>query len=246
MGYMISYHPFMTVQFEDDGGVPVSGFRLSPTPKTMQQMQMTQILHRPRANGLQLFYRSTSNSAPQLLGEINARRRFSFHIMQTASDVFARLLPDFNTGDGAALHFDNLDTAGAIQASGIINQGATVSDTDTVAMGSVPFPARVDLTAGVPTDVEVRDPISGTSLITVPVNAVAGATETTVLIDISGPGDGLYRAIASIQAALDKRIYFDKTGNGRVRGAIELFWETAQDNVPSPDGVVYRVVFQRR
>lgn len=246
MGFVIAYHPFLALQLEDDGGEPVTAFDIRPTPLALQAMGMNQILWRPRPNGLQLFYRTTPESTPPLLGEITSRVRYSFHMRLTDGGFFTQHFPDF-AGDGAALQFDNLDGAGAIQAAGaIISQGATVSDADTVAMGTVPFPARVDLTGGVPTDVELQNPVSGNALATTLVTAAAGATETTVLLDASGPGDGLYRAVASIPAALDQRIYADAATDGTARGAVDLYWETAQDSVASPDGAIYRVVFQRR
>lgn len=246
MGFVIAYHPFLALRLEDDGGEPVTAFDIRPTPLALQVMGMNQILWRPRSDGLQLFYRTTPESAPPLLGEITTRVRYSFHMRLTDGAFFTRHFPDF-AGDGAALHFDNLDGAGAIQAPGaIITQGATVSDADTVAMGTVPFPAHVDLTGGVPTDVELQNPISGNPLVTTPVTAAAGATETTVLLDASEPGDGLYRAVATIPAALDQRIYTDTATDGTERGAVDLYWETAQDTVPLPDGAIYRVVFQRR
>lgn len=246
MGFVVSYHPFLALQVEDDGGTPITAFDFQPTPESKRRMQRNRILFRPRADGVQLYYRTTPESLPPLLGEITERVQYSFHLRLTEADFFVRHFPDFNTGDGAALHFDNLDGAGAIQATGVISQGATVDDTDAVTIGTMPFPARIDLTGGVPVDVEVRDPVSGGALVTVPVTAPAGAAETTVLLDASGPGAGLYRAVASIPAAFDRRIYTDAIAEHAIRGALDLYWETAQDSVPSPHGVVYRVVFQRR
>jgi hypothetical protein len=206
------------------------------------------VLARPRRDGVALYYRVNPESAPALLGPITARQRFSFTLHLREPDFFSRHFPDLTAAGGAGLQFDNLDAAGTILPHGaLLSAGAQVAAADTVQIGRRLFAVDLDLTASAPTAVEARDPVSAAVVQSAPVVAPAGASAASVALDLSAIPDVLFRVAEVPPGPLDRRAYADDAvAAAAAAGVIDLYWETAQDAVPAPAGVVYRAVFQRR
>lgn len=248
MSRVAGWRRFIEVRLEDDGGNPVQAFDVRATAETRARLARHRALARPRRDGLALYYQVNPQSAPALLGPIAARQRFSFALRLREPDFFSRHLPDLTADSGAGLQLDNLDAAGAILPDGApLSAGAQVAAADGVQIGRRLFSVDLDLTASTPTAVEARDPVSAAVVQSAPVLASPGASAASVALDLSAGAGVLFR-IAEVPAGpLDRRGYADDAvAAAAAAGVIDLYWETAQDTVPAPAGVVYRAVFQRR
>lgn len=248
MSRVIAYRRFIEVRLEDDAGAPVAAFDIRPTAETRQRLSLHRLLARPQRDGLALYYQTNPQSVPPLLGEITARRRFSFTLHQREPDFFTRYHPDLTEATGAGLQLDNLDTTGAVLPDGAaLSAGATVAAADAVDIGRRNFALLVDLSTSSPTVVEARDPVSDTLVKSAAVHAPAGAAAASVALDLSLSSDVLFRVAEVPPGPLDRRAYADDgVASAGAAGVIDLYWETAQSAVPDPAGVVYHAVFQRR
>lgn len=248
MSRVIAYRRFIEVRLENDAGHPISAFDIRPTAETRQRLSEHRLLARPQRDGLALYYQTTPQSVPPLLGEITARQRFSFTLQLHELDFFRRHHPDLTETTGAGLQLDNLDAAGAILPDGaVLGAGATVAAADAVDIGRRNFAVLVDLTGSSPTGVEARDAIANTVVKSAAVTAPVGATTASVALDLSSSPDVLFRVAEVPPGPLDRRAYADDgVASSGATGVIDIYWETAQSAAPDPAGVVYRAVFQRR
>jgi hypothetical protein len=248
MSRVIAYRRFIAVRLENDGGQPTAAFDIQPTAATRQRLSLHRLLARPQRDGLALYYQTNPQSVPPLLGEITARRRFSFTLHLREPDFFKRHHPDLTEATGAGLQLDNLDGAGAVLSDGArLSAGATVAAADAVDIGRRNFALLVDLTASAPTAVEAREAVSAALVQSAAITAPAGAAAASVALDLSLSSDVLFRVAEVPPGPLDRRAYADDgVASAGAAGVIDLYWETAQSAVPDPAGVVYRAVFQRR
>ena len=248
MSRIIAYWRFMAVFFEDDAGSPVDALVTRATTATVEAFARHRLLARAQADGIALYYRTNPDAVPALLGPIDARVRLSFSLHLTQPDFFDRHLPTFSSGSGTGFHLDNLDPAGAILADGaVLSQGAAVDVVDGAQIGPRRLPVRLDLTASSPTSVEAREDISGALAATANVVAPAGASSAQVQLDLGGANGVAFRVAEVPPGPVSRRAYSDDAvSDSGAAGVMDLFWETAQDTVPDPGGVVYRAIFTRR
>lgn len=248
MSRVTGWRRFIEVRLEDDGGHPVQAFDLRATAETRARLGRHRVLARPRRDGVALYYQVNPQSVPALLGPITARQRFSFTLRLREPDFFSDHFPDLTAASGAGLQLDNLDAAGAILPDGApLSAGAQVAAADGVQIGRRLFAVDLDLTASTPTAVEARDIASAAVVQSAPVIAPSGASAASIALDLSASPDVLFRIAEVPPGPLDRRGYADDAvATVAAAGVIDLYWETAQDAVPAPAGVVYRAVFQRR
>jgi len=248
MSRVIAYRRFIEVRLENDGGQPVAAFDIRPTAATRQRLSLHRLLARPQRDGLALYYQTNPQSVPPLLGEITARRRFSFILQLREPDFFKRHHPDLTEATGAGLQLDNLDGAGAVLPDGArLSAGATVAAADAVDIGRRSFALVVDLTGSSPTAVEAREPVTSALVKSAAVTALPGAAAASLALDLSASAEVLFRVAEVPPGPLDRRAYADDAvAAAGAAGVIDLYWETAQTAAPDPAGVVYRAVFQRR
>jgi len=248
MSRIVGWRRFLEVRLEDDTGVPVVAFDVRPTAETQRRLGRHRVLMRPRRDGVALFYQMNPAASPSLLGAIAARQRFSFTLHLRELDFFSRHFPDLSAAGGAGLQLDNLDAAGAVLQDGaLLSAGAQVAAADAVQIGRRLFAVSLDLTASSPTAVEARDPVTAAVVKSVVVAAPPGAGAASVALDLSTAPQVLFRIAEVPPGPLDRRGYADDAvASAGAAGVIDLYWETAQDAVPTPAGVVYRAVFQRR
>lgn len=264
MSRIIAYRPFIEVRLENDDHEPIDAFEVRATPETRERLSRYRLLARPRQDGAALYYRYNPASSPELFGEITTRERFSFTLHLRRPDFFQRHLPDLTEATGPGIHLDNLDPAGAILPhDALLSAGTRVDTADAVEIGRRLFPVNLDLTASSPASVEARDPISGSvvvaeqwdpisgTLVEAPLSeeviAPAGAAAASVALDFTH-ADGVLFHVAEVPAGpLDRRTYADDdAASSGATGVIDIYWEAAQNTVPTPDGVVYHAVFERR
>jgi hypothetical protein len=248
MSRVIAYRRFIEVRLENDGGQPVAAFDIRPTAATRQRLSLHRLLARPQRDGLALYYQTNPQSVPSLLGEIMARRRFSFTLHLREPDFFKRHHPDLTEATGAGLQLDNLDGAGAVLPNGArLSAGPTVAAADAVDIGRRSFALVVDLTGSSPTAVEAREPVTSALVKSAAVTALPGAAAASLALDLSASAEVLFRVAEVPPGPLDRRAYADDAvAAAGAAGVIDLYWETAQTAAPDPAGVVYRAVFQRR
>lgn len=248
MSRVIAYRRFIEVRLEDDAGQPVSAFDIRPTAETRRRLSQHRLLARPQRDGLALYYQANPQSVPPLLGAITARRRFTFTLHLQEPDFFTWHHPDLSAATGAGLQLDNLDGSGAVLPDGApLSAGAAVAVADAVDIGRRNFAVLVDLTASSPAAVEARDAVSNALVKSAAIAAPTGAAAASVALDLSASADVLFRVAEVPPGPLDRRAYADDgVASAGAAGVIDLYWETAQDAVPDPAGVVYRAVFQRR
>lgn len=248
MSRVIAWRRFIEVRLEDDAGRPVEAFRTQPTPETRERLSLHRLLARPRRDGIALYYRVNPEASPELLGEIAARVRFSFTLRLREPDFFARYRPDLTAATGASVELDNLDAAGAVLPDGsALSAGALVDTADAAEIARRAFPVRLDLAASSPTSVEASDPVSAAVVVSAPVVVPAGAAAASVELDLTETDGALFRVAEVPPGPVDRRVYADDSvAASGAAGVLDLYWEAAQTAVPTPAGVVYRAVFERR
>lgn len=257
MSRVIAWRRFIRVFVEDDGGNPLDAFTFLATPETRAAMTRYRLLARAEGSALSLYYRVFPQLSPPLRSAISSRVRLSFAMRLEEQGFFDRHHPDLTIGEGASLHLDNLNGAGAIQADGAgLSAGATVQAADAVQIGRRQLPVTVGLVPP-PTDVRAENIQTGVLLIDprpnppapvlVPVQASPGATAFAATLDIPPAEGPLVRVRQTPGGGLDRRAYADDwVAASGAAGVLDLYWETAQDTVPAGRGQEYHVVFARR
>ena len=248
MSRVLAWRRFIEVRLEDDSGNPVTAFEIAPLPAARDVFGRHRLVYRPRQDGIALYYRVSFTATPPLMGEITDRVRMNFALRLRDGSFFSRFHPDLTAAQGPGLYFDNLDGSGAILGDGsVLSDGAMVSSADAVEIGPDRFPVTLDLSASNPTQVEASDPVSGAVVVNEEVFASPGATLASVVLDLSAAGPAHFSAAEIPAGPVDRRIYADEPAvAARANAVLEIYWETAQDTVPSLDGLIYRVVFERR
>ena len=242
----VSWHPFLSVRFEDDAGAPVTGLSVAPLPGTDDRIARHGLTFRAWPDRMALYSRRYDGRPDPLKGPIARRTRFAFALDPRTAD-FGRLYgPDLAAATGPVIYLNNLTPAGAIRASGVKLHGGALSAEHAVALAGATASVTLDVSGGAPDAVEARS-LPGDALIDrIEVPRVAGATTATVTLTLDTDAPH-HRAVSDPAGAVDRGLYADPDSLARApRGILELYWETRQDAVPSPDGVLYRVVFPRR
>ncbi|PWR01048.1 hypothetical protein DKT77_19140 [Meridianimarinicoccus roseus] len=248
MTLSVSWHPFVTVCFEDAVGNLLTGLTASPLPGTRERLARHALTFRDWPDRFTLYSRRYDARPDPLKGPISVRTRFAFALNPVSAE-FSRLFePDFDAARGPVLYVSNLTSAGGIRASGTaLQQGAAVTAGDAVTLAGQTATIGVDLGGGAPDAVEAQMVPGGAVIDRMDVAAEPGAAEATITLTLEHAATPRLRAVSDPAGSLDRGIYADAEILARApRGIVELFWETRQEAVPAPDGVVYRVVFDRR
>ena len=248
MSLAVSWHPFLSVLFEDTTGAPVNGLQVAPLPGTRDRMARHALTFRAWPDRFALYSRRYDDRPDPLKGPIASRTRFAFAVDPVSADFQRIYQPDFDAATGPVLYLDNLTPAGAIRASGTqLQAGASVAAIDAVTLAGQTATVSIDLSGGTPTAIEAQAVPDGAVIDRVDVAAVSGAPEAAVTLTLENAAAPHLRAVSDPAGTLDRGLYADTDTLARApRGIVELFWETRQNSVPAPDGTVYRVVFDRR
>ncbi|WP_299484194.1 hypothetical protein [uncultured Roseibium sp.] len=246
MSFVRQYRRFLRVRFEDDGGDAVDAFDVRPTTHTRRVMADHSLAFRPGTAGFSIYSRNNPDAADPLIGPISDRTRLSFGLRITDPQFYDRYHPDLTPARRQIL-LENLGSTGAIQASGALSAIATVGQSELVQSGPASdFPVAIDLTAGSPDRLHVRDRFDNTLLAEQRFTAPPG-TVFRLGADLSSLQHPAVRLTTPVAGALDQIVYADDEISSSGAGMIlDLWWEQRQDAVPSPNGALFTASFRAR
>lgn len=260
MGFFIKYNRFFSVTFAEEGaGDSLEGFRVYPTNDCLQKLQNFNLVFKPRPYGFEVFY-----SASPLI-PINERVRFTFGFQIPGGSIFKKYgLVKENDSDATVyqpgLFFDNLQTDGSIitsSPSSIVTSGSgtgeRVTAADTYKVYRQTFKVYDSTMGTVPASYQLSHLYDSSLQQTVPVMSGGGSETIITTINsvdlkedyISEPGPYLLEADTD-PTPPHKNVYLNsELGQKSAQGAIDIYWETAQNTIADPaTGVQYQVTFK--
>lgn len=260
MGFIIKYNRFFSVSFEEEGSnEPIDGFRVFPTYDCRQKLQNFNLVFKPRSFGFEVFY----SESPMI--SINERVRFTFGFDIPDAGIFKKygLLKEDETDTTVyqpGLFFDNLQTndtiltasPASIVASGSgLDQRVTAADTYRVYRQT--FKVYDSSAETVSTSYQLSHLYDSTLQQSVPVNSGNGSetiitTINSVDLEEEYLGEsGPYLLEADTDPTPPRRnVYLNnELGQKSAQGVIDIYWETAQNNVADPEsGQQYQITFK--
>lgn len=255
MSFVIAVDRFLSVALNDDAGAPVTAFALQPTARTSRLMGDYGIVFRRITGGLALYYKTNPVVTPALVSPISNQVRFSF-FMTAAGPAPDKLYQGLSGAGGAQILLDNLDGAGAILPAGLMTQGAEVGAGEHVFAGPSVYPVQVDLSGGIPAQVEARNRFTNAVAAQTPIQDLVaeppvapppGATEVFATVDVPAGGEAALRLVTPAPGTLNRLIYADdEIAGGQALGIIDLYWSGPQSAVPAGSGIEYEAVFRRQ
>ncbi|NBC67106.1 MAG: hypothetical protein GVY07_15795 [Bacteroidetes bacterium] len=260
MGFIIKYNRFFSVSFEEEGSdEPIEGFRVSPTYDCHQKLQNFNLLFKQRPFGFDVFY---SESPLIAIGE---RIRFTFGFDIPNAGIFGKYGLVKEDDDDATVYqpglfFDNLQTDGSIitaSPASIVSSGSgidqRVSAADTYRIYSQTFKVYDSTAETVPASYQLSHLYDSTLQQTVSVNSAVGTDTIITTINsvdfeenyIDEPGPYLLAADTD-PTPPHKNVYLNnELGLKSAQGVIDIYWETAQNNVADPEtGQQYEITFK--
>ncbi|NBC03001.1 MAG: hypothetical protein GVY20_04765 [Bacteroidetes bacterium] len=260
MGFIIKYNRFFSVSFDEEGSDdPIEGFRVFPTYDCRRKLQNFNLLFKPRPFGFEVFY----SESPLIA--ISERVRFTFGFDIPDAGIFKKygLVKEDETDTTIyqpGLFFDNLQTDGSIitaSPASIVALGSgidqRVSAADTYRVYSQTFKVYDSTAKTVPASYQLSHLYDSTLQQTVPVNSAEGTDTIITTINsvdleenyIGEPGP--YLLVADTDPTPPhKNVYLsNELGQKSAQGVIDIYWETAQNNVADPEtGQKYQITFK--
>lgn len=255
MSFTIDYRPLFHVTIQDHQQALASpadppfltGITLQPASVTRKLFEDHHLIFRPQEGGFAVYFSSNPQSPQPLLGQISDRIRLSFFILLKQANFFNLYVPELTSESGPQLYFDNLTATGNLQVKESLTSSTFVKVEDAVKIFPHIFYIAVQKGAGDGSNVLVRDKFNPANIqLTIPIPNPAVGVLTFIKIDMADFPSGPYTVKTDAAGAVPRNIYIDNdAAKVQPLGILDIYWETAQDLVPSK-GVSYAIRFKKK
>ena len=241
---------------EKDTGKEIRHLEFTPTSDCLRLFKNHKILFRPLASGFETYYRLSESSVGAIQSPIDSRQRFSFAI-SVKDPAFFRLY-DVEGDSQPQFYLDNLTNSGLVSTAvaGHLTKGNVFEDEDLTKVYSTSFSVLTDMTVlDPPAEWRIKKKFTpNDTLQTVPIVNSDGLD--MVDVDINDPikheaefisEDGPFLLETNKPNPPVANIYLSRElGRKSINGVLDIYWETAQNDVPDEIGRKYQITFNRK